>query len=293
MLGPFLSNTLRRRWESYRAQLRACQDDFSEETVHELRVATRRLIAQFVMLECVTPGKTAAKARRVLKRRLKSLGELRDTHVQRMFVERKLARFPELILVREFLQRQERRVERAAAAKVKGFKARKLEKCISALERHLASRPVQPRRPERLATIVAQATTKAFEEVVERRRAIDPANAASVHRTRIAFKKFRYMVESLSPEFTGLGKRELRALARYQRRMGILQDLEVMQHCITGFVQQHRRMDPLLTPFTRHLQTMRARALRSFLKSADDLFQFWPPGRGRMDAHRPAAREAA
>ncbi|HWV99564.1 MAG TPA: CHAD domain-containing protein [Candidatus Acidoferrum sp.] len=292
-VGPFLANALRSRWESYRAQLRSCQDEFSERTVHELRVATRRLMAQLVMLGCVTPGETAEKARRVLKRRLKALGELRDTHVQRLFIERQLSRFPQLILVQDSLKRRERRLEKATAAKVNAFKTRKLETSILALGELLARKPARPSRPERLATIVARATAEAFAEVVRRRDAIDPANPGTIHRTRIAFKKFRYMVEALSSDGTGLNKRDLRALAHYQRRMGNLQDLEVMQQCITGFLRKHLGMEALLRPFIGYLKGRRARALRGFLRSANELYEFWPPGRAGTSAPFPFAYDAA
>jgi CHAD domain-containing protein len=291
--GPFLAAALRQRWDTYRAALRVCQKDFSERTVHELRVASRRLIAQLVMVGCVGAGTTGDKAHRVLKRRLKALGQLRDTHVQRLFVEQQVARFPELILVRDFLRRQERRLERAAAAKVRGFKTRKLRKWILALERRL-NRPLAPTgRPDRLASAVARATAKAFADVVRCRCAIKPAEADTIHRTRIAFKKFRYMVESLSPDFTGLSKRDLRALAHYQRRMGILQDLEVVQQSLSGFARKHPQTAGLLEPFVRHLRARRVRALRSFLGSADELYLFWPPGRARSNAAPAAARDAA
>ena len=283
-VGLFLANALRNRWESYRTQLRTCQDDSSEETIHELRVATRRLIAQLVMLRCVTPGTKAERARKILKRRLKALGELRDTHVQRLFVERQMARFPELILVRDSLQQREHRLKRCVAVKVRGFKARKLEKWISSLTEYLARNPKRTRRSERLAGMVARAITEAFAEVVCRREAIRPANPGTIHRTRIAFKKFRYMVESLSPDFTGYGKRELRALAHYQRRMGVLQDLEVMQQCLVRFEQKHQGTGALLRPFARHVQLSRARSLRSFLRAADQLFEFWPAGRASESA---------
>lgn len=276
-VAPFLAKSLHNRWESYRGQLKACQGRFSEEAVHELRVATRRLMAQFVMLGCITPGKTADTARRILKRGLKALGELRDTHVQRVFVERQMDRFPELIFVRDFLQRQERRLERAAAAKITRFKTRKLEKWVSRLLTHLDGKNGRSSDLQRLSTIVGKTVDDAFAEVVRRRQAIDPAQPSTVHRTRIAFKKFRYMVESLSPDLTGLGKDELRALARYQKRMGMLQDLEVMQHCIKEFGEQHAGMEGLLASFNSYLQARRVRALRSFLNSADELFQFWPP----------------
>jgi CHAD domain-containing protein len=292
-VGPFLANALRGRWEAYRAQVKRCRQEFSEETVHELRVATRRLIAQLVMLDCITPGTPAESVRRSLKRRLKALGDLRDTHVRRLFFERQSARFPELILVRDFLRREERRLEKSAKAKVKRFKTAKLGRRVLRLSEDLARKPRRAQRPERLASAVARATGKAFADVVRRRRAIAPADPATIHRTRIAFKKFRYMVESLSPDFTGLGKRELRALAHYQRRMGILQDLEVMQRWLAGYVRQHKGMEALLRPFSRHLRANRARALRAFLKSADELFEFWPPDRARSGRATAAFRQAA
>jgi len=270
---------LQGRWESYRGQLRGCQENFSEEAVHELRVATRRLMAQIVMLDCIALGKAAENARMLLKRRLKALGELRDTHVQRLFIEKQMTRFPELIFVRDFLQRRERRLERAAREKVKGSKTRKLEKWVSRLSEHLVGKRAAPAAVVRLSTLVVQAANQAFVDVVRRRQAIDPANPSTVHRTRIAFKKFRYMVEALSPDLTGLDKADLRALARYQKRMGILQDLEVMQQCVQDFGQNQEGMKTLLEPFNRYLQIRRARALRTFLESADDLFRFWPPAR--------------
>jgi len=278
-VGPFLANSLHNRWESYRGQLRNCQENFSEEAVHELRVATRRLMAQIVMLGCVIPGKIAENARVLLKRRLKALGELRDVHVQRLFVEKQMTRFPELLFVRDFLQRRERRLERAAAEKVRDFKTRKLEKWVSRLSEHLVGKHAKSGDAVRLSTLVVQAADQAFVDVAHRRRAIAPAHPSTVHRTRIAFKKFRYMVEALSPDLTGFNKADLRSLACYQKRMGVLQDLEVMQECVQDFAQNQGSMKTLLEPFNRYLQNRRARALRTFLESADDLFRFWPPGR--------------
>jgi CHAD domain-containing protein len=280
-VGVFLAETLKCRWEAYRKQLRVCKRRFSEQTVHELRVASRRLIAQLVMLECVGVGKSEQGARRVLKRRLKALSELRDIHVQRLFIEQQMTRFPELSLVCEDLRRREKKLERVAAGRVKGFKTRKLRKSMESLEQRLARHSGQA---DHLAARVTQATAWAFADVVNRRQAIHPTKPATIHRTRIAFKKFRYMVESLSPEFTGLPKRDLRVLAIYQRKMGILQDLEVLQQMLCGFVQRNRCAAELLEPFARHLRARRARALRSFLKTADALYGFWPLARAHREA---------
>ena len=292
-IGPCLAKVLDTRWQSYREQLRQCQEKFSEEAVHELRVATRRLLAQFTLLDCVVPGAALEKARRTLKRRLAALGDLRDTQVQRMFIDQQAAGFPELVLLRPWLERRERRLVKSAAGKVKRCKTRKLERWISALSAGLTANTRRARAQARLASVVLRATARAFTEAVERRQAIDLADLRTIHQTRVAFKRFRYMVESLSPALTGLSKRQLRALAYYQRKMGIIQDLEVMQACVERYIGENKRSEGLLRPFCRHLRQRRARALRSFLKSADRLFGFWPPARLAAAAGAASTRNAA
>ena len=276
-VGPILAAALDSRWQSYRKQLRRCQEKFSEDGVHELRVATRRLLAQLILLSCVAPSAALEKARCILKRRLAVLGDLRDTQVQRLFIEQKVPSFPELVLLRDWLQRRERRLAKSAAETVNRFKTGKLERCISALIRGLTAKARRSRVQEQLASAVLRAAAQSFAKAVERRRAISVADLRTIHQTRVAFKRFRYIVESLSPGITGLSKRQLRTLAYYQRKMGIIQDLEVMQACLTRYSRENKKRGALLQRFSRYLRGRRTRALRSFLKSADRLFEFWPP----------------
>jgi CHAD domain-containing protein len=292
-VGPRLAKALNERWQSYCKRLRHCQEKFSEEAVHELRVATRRLLAQLALLSFVAPGIALEKGRRILKRRLAALGDLRDTQVQHMFAAQKTANFPELILLRPWLARRKRRLAKAAADKVNGYRTRKLGKWTSALIGDLNANARGARAQSRLASAALRATAGAFAEAVERRRAINLADLSTIHQTRVAFKRFRYMVESLSPDLTGLSKRQLRALAYYQRKMGIIQDLEVMQACVTRYSQERKKNEVLLRPFCRYLHQRRARALRSFLKTADRLFDFWPPTRLAAPSHSTPTRNTA
>jgi CHAD domain-containing protein len=292
-VGSCLAEALQARWTSYCEQLRNCQEEFSEEVVHELRVATRRLIAQLVLLGCVSPNPVLEKTRRILKRRLAALGDLRDTQVQRSFVNREIARFPEVAALRKYLEREERRLTKSAAERVGGWKTRKLETWVDALRYELSIDARGSRARAQLAMVVLRATSKAFTEAVERRQAIDLADLRTVHRMRVAFKRFRYMVESLSPHLTGLSKRQLRALAVYQRKMGIIQDLEVLQHCVADYLKEEPAAENLMRPFRRYLQRRRSRALLSFLKTADRLFGFWPPARLVSTREPLATRNAA
>src|ERR1019366_2426994 len=261
-VGPILAAALDSRWHSYRKQLRQCQEQFSEEAVHELRVATRRLLAQLTLLSCIAPSAALETARRILKRRLAALGDLRDTHVQRLFIEQKTGSFPELVRLRGWLQRRERRLARSAAEKVKRFKTRKLERWIFTLIQDLTANARRFRVQNQLASTVLRAAAQAFAEAVERRRAIDLADLRTIHQTRVAFKRFRYTMESLSPGLTGLSKRQLRALAYYQRKMGIIQDLEVMQACLSRYSRRGKKREAVLRRFRQHMRRPVSTALK-------------------------------
>jgi CHAD domain-containing protein len=292
-VGPCLADALAERWTSYRKELRRCQEEFSEDAVHELRVATRRLLAQFVLLSCVAPSTGLEKARSSLKCRIAALGDLRDTQVQLSFLDQQAARFPELEPLRAWLRRREHRLIKSAAKKVNRFRTKKFGKWIAAMTEDLTACAGNVRARKQLASAVVGAAADAFSEVVKRRRAIDLADMGTVHQTRVAFKRFRYIVEALSPGLTGLTKRQLRALAYYQRRMGIIQDLEVMKRCIEKFVRGHKNTQPALRPLCRYLRQRRTRALRSFLKSTDCLFEFWPKARLAAPDHLPRTQKAA
>jgi CHAD domain-containing protein len=274
---PWFVKSLRNRWESYRGRLKECRQEPSAESVHQLRVATRRLSSQLIVLEGVSSRRRFVKARRMLKRQLQSLGSLRDHHVQRVFIEQHTAKFPELLLLQRAIEHREREILEAACRKVRRFKTKKLEKWICDPVANLTRSSAKTYTQDELTSLALGCAGKAFAETVERRKLIDISDLRTIHRTRVAFKKFRYIVEILPTEISGLGKRQLRSLAHYQRRMGNIQDLGVIQQGITDFIKQHEGVEALLHPFFAYLRRRRARVLLAFRKSADKLFQFWPP----------------
>jgi CHAD domain-containing protein len=288
-----LANSLKIQWKSYRKQLRECQKDFSETSVHQLRVATRRLMTYYALVGSVASGDKVAKARKKLKRHLKILGRLRDAQVQRLFIEEQMERFPFLVLVRDFLKGREQHLVKDIAKKVDHFKSRKLEQWTLNQCKELTEWSVQPGTRAVFAAHLFTAMADAFRQTAYCRQTIDPADVQTIHRTRVAFKKFRYMVEALSPHFTGLSKRGLRRLGNYQRRMGNLQDLEILQNCLARFLRENPGSEERFAPFHRYLHLLRNRALRSCLKHADDLFAFWDSARFGQSHPASLSRTAA
>jgi len=76
-----LERALKRQWQRYRAELERCQEKLSEDSVHESRVAARRLLATLELLEGFLGPRQLKKARRDLKQHLDIFDDLRDAQV--------------------------------------------------------------------------------------------------------------------------------------------------------------------------------------------------------------------
>jgi CHAD domain-containing protein len=118
----------------------------------------------------------------------------------------------------------------------------------------------------------------AFNRVIERKLTIAPTDSSSIHRMRVAFKKFRYMVESLAPQRGRTTSKQLKAMNAFQGSMGDIQDAEVLLTTVQAFA--HTRGIESEAPLTRALEELsrrRTALIETFLGSADSLFTFWKP----------------
>ena len=76
---PEVENTLAvafvQRWDDYQVQSKTCRQEFSEEAVHDLRVAARRFMAVLDIVRAINPHPRVQKTRRFLKDQLDDLDE--------------------------------------------------------------------------------------------------------------------------------------------------------------------------------------------------------------------------
>jgi CHAD domain-containing protein len=111
---------------------------------------------------------------------------------------------------------------------------------------------------------------------VKLRRAINPVFTDSIHCTRIAFKKFRYMVEGVPSLRSRCGRGQLAAMRRYQTSMGLIQDTEVLISSLEKFAKSRAGGAEPLTSIMAELTHRRMTLIRRYLKIADQLYSFWP-----------------
>ena len=106
-LRKLLAQSLKQQWRRHRKARRRCRRDCSEESVHGLRVATRRLVAVLDLLDILHSLPALAKARHALKGEMRFSGALRDTQVQLGLLRKIMG--PESKKIRRQLRADERR----------------------------------------------------------------------------------------------------------------------------------------------------------------------------------------
>jgi CHAD domain-containing protein len=237
-LWEFLIGGVQKRLRRRRKLLRRCLKDFRVEEVHDMRVNTRRLLAQLELIESLLAVDVVADARRALRNELKALAKLRDLHVQLRHVETMLPKHPELTSFRRHLRRRQRRAIRSANKKLV---RRKNGRRIAWFEKALAtfvSANEQRKHPSSHRTYsshIGHALHDAFARIIrlQRRAASQPG---WLHRMRVALKTYRYMGEALPPELSELTAQRLRALQDHQRRTGEIHDLALLERRLEKYI---------------------------------------------------------
>jgi CHAD domain-containing protein len=265
--GPLLLDSLNARWERYNLELKNCRDEFSEEAVHDFRVAARRLLASLDLLRTLIRGAKIKRMRRILKDQLDNLDELRDTQVMLAEISENIHDLPSLQPFEEYLLRREKKLMRAARREIKSLKIGELTKRVRKL-----AEAVGESQPDGLDPLPA--VDEAYARVIQRYGKVDPAQPVTIHRLRIAFKKFRYMVESIHPALEGFPEDRLKRMHDYQTSMGEIQDMEAALQELAEFEKTAPDgYDP--APVRAYYQEGHSLAISRYLEDKGEVTTFW------------------
>lgn len=274
-LHQHLTGSFKAQWRRYRKRLKRSQAEFSEKAVHDLRVDIRRLLSAVELLSTFIHEGRIKKARKRLKQHLDTFDELRDTQVQLLAVAGLLGRFAEAQPFHEHLVEGEKRGSRKARKRLRQIKTLRLGRLIDHFREELRRRG-RERLGERDFCTVLRAVDRAFAEVVWLRERVDAFDTDTIHRTRIAFKKFRYMVEALAPLLPGVTFARLVVMHDYQALMGDIQDAEVLLESYEAFLRKEPQAAKAGQRFRQELVRRRQALIRKYLAGADRLRGFWP-----------------
>ena len=275
-LASRLEQAFKSVWRDYRLAFKGSQKKLSRTTVHQLRVKTRRLLAFVDLADPLLAGKVADGISRLIKEPFKTSGRLRDAQVMRDDVEGRLRRFPGAKRFRKELWRREKRLRRQLERNFRRTRLKPLKRRMDALGKELRAAAGKMGGRRALACLVS-GVDRAFAGVVTRQRGPSASRPQALHRTRIAFKKFRYMAEQLRPlipQKAGVPPGKLRS---YQKLMGDIQDCETLMAALDKFMRQEKSEAPRLRPFHAAVRRDHNALLARYQRRADELYTFWKP----------------
>ena len=272
---PFL-DAFDRHWDVYRRQFKAARRDPSEDAVHDLRVAARRFLAVLEILRSLDTHPRVKRLRRFLKRQLDQLDELRDTQVLRAQARQDAQAFPQLALFEAHLEGRLEKLTRRAGQELRSPGPSDLKADVRQARRVAARHSADTHLTDRLAEAVDAAharTLRAFGD-------LDSQDPAGIHRVRVAFKRLRYMIETVAPLLPRYPQDRLEHMHAYQDAMGRVHDAAVLLERLRAFAGQAPGFEA--GPVEAHYEQQLRQLVRAYLDRKDEFGLFW-----RAAPHRP------
>jgi CHAD domain-containing protein len=271
-VNQFLLEAMDQRWKNYRAELMRCRSEFSNEAVHDLRASARRMLAILQLLNFLSPRPRLQKLNRAFKDQLDEFDDLRDTQVILAEISETIQELPQLQGFQDYLQEAEKKLLKVLRKKLKVIDLFDVSKRIRRMRESLKA---EADTNGDLVEKTLRAVDDAFLVTKQRQNWINPAQANTIHRVRLAFKTFRYMVEIVHPLLQGFPTENLKQMHDYQSLMGEIQDVEVIMQTLADAPPHVSAFDP--EPVRRYYERCHADAISAYLAAMDRLDTFWRP----------------
>jgi CHAD domain-containing protein len=170
-----------------------------DEAIHDVRVATRRLIAALSLWRALLRGRARRASVRRLRKLRRALGPTRETEVHLADIEARIGDqpfMPRLVLRElavalrvEVAYEREQAAKHASASSVRAI-ARRLERAAGAIEKRAAT------ETDPLARARARLERAGLAARTSLEQALALGEDAALHAARIAVKKWRYAIEA-------------------------------------------------------------------------------------------------
>lgn len=268
MMSQILLVALEDRWRNYCVQLKRCRTRFSNDAVHDVRVALRRLLALIRLLDSVLPRPRLRKLERAFKDQLDDFDDLRDTQVLLDEISKVRQEFPQLEQLQDHLKTDEKGLLNDLRGRIKKFKCGKVKRGIRKTRKSLKDEIKTD-----LTSPILRSVDEAFLVTKKRLGRVNPSQPASIHRVRVAFKKFRYKVEIVHPLLKDFPEENFKPMNDYQSMMGRIQDLEIIMRTLSNFSLHASSFD--VEPVSHFYEARRVDAISAFIQNKDMLDDFW------------------
>jgi len=262
--AAFLAEAGRARIGLFRKHMeRAAADPASEESIHDLRVSIRRVLAWIAVRDTLLePDRDLRETRSSLKTLMSPLGKLRDAQVKRDLIRTILPKGDEpswlyAVLVAGDVQRWEEKVGRLLGRK----SARRIRVPLPRTRAGGGSGGDASVAGSRHLSMLGRAVRK------HRKGALDPSNPEALHRMRLAFKKYRYAWEVVEPLLPRAARNVGKRLHDFQTLLGAIHDCDVILVDVRSF-REGCLGDQAECALETAVRALRSEKFRDFLRIA-------------------------
>lgn len=268
-----LADGLFKLWKKLRRRLRrglpGRRNPKLDEAVHDLRSAARRFHSVAGALPSSVRRRGLRKAVRLAEKVLDWTGPLRDVTVEREGLHVVRGRWSKAVqaLSRDLGRRHEKG-ERKLGRRLRRLKLKKAHRRMGRFARKL-------RKKADVRAVASAMAARSFEEIREARRKVDPTDARSVHKLRIALKRFRYLLDEFEPLLPSERRGHSGSVRSLQRTMGDVRDNELLTTELAGAGRNAPAALPETADLLRTLQDRHARMMTSFLGAIDGILDYW------------------
>src|SRR5215813_4876608 len=175
-INEFLQEALDGRWKNYRAELKRCRTEFSNEAVHDLRASARRMLAFIQLVSYISPRPRLQKLNHAFKEQLDEFDDLRDTQVILADISETLQELPQLHAFHSYLLEVEKRLLKTLRKKLKVIDLFDVSKRIRRMHESLKTES-----DSNLILPIFQAVDDAFLITRQHLNWINPAQATTIH----------------------------------------------------------------------------------------------------------------
>ena len=279
--GSFhLPELLEEAWRRCRKASKRAKSEISEESIHELRVSLRRLEAAMDFTQPIAEDQMR-KARKRLTKLLSSLNPLRDVQVQLLAVNELTGAYPDVRSFQKKLLKKEQSLSRELREELND----RLRKLKASFDEALADcrTTLDELQGSEMRRLIADGANDAFMALTETVKAIDPLEIATIHRTRVAFKKFRYMIQAAQPVLRDTPEVTLQHMHDLQTTLGSLHDTDMLLEALQKWDEKRaKRKQRALEPLYEMLAERRRGAMEEALSQIQEVHTFWQPREKRL-----------
>ncbi|MDQ1265102.1 MAG: hypothetical protein QG635_252 [Bacteroidota bacterium] len=270
-LCKYFVEALDKAFTNYILKFREAKDFFSESSVHDLRVAVRRLLSLISLIEGIAKSSNNTSLRKYLKAQLDMFSELRDTQVQLIRAHNLKHDYPALGLFFQFLQYRETKLIKILKAEILSIDETDIEGEIFFLKMEI-------KKPVLIDFFTINEINinidKTYNKLIKRYQNVNPLEPDTIHKVRIAFKPFRYKMEILR-NILNLNDIIFSKFKSFQTLLGDIQDCHVFISNYNEFINKQKAFPvDLFVNSMELLKQTQEKLIEKFMTESKNIYYF-------------------